>query len=210
MERRPPQEHRRRHRRLAAPAGGRGRGLIGHGVVLSAQPEPGPHYSEPGKTAMYVPVAFDALLPLGDQIPVGVPRGRRARDPWDGGPSRGWPSTRPRRRISAPCGVISGASRARIPPKPCPGAIRKAPSPGSRSTATNGARTPGGPASPTTAPAAPPADSPSSSSTARSAGTSSTSITSSRCPSSAAAMNSIPSLTSCRSAPTAMPWPTRE
>lgn len=48
--------------------GGHGRGLIGHGVVVSDKPELGPHYADPGKTAMYVDVAFDALLPLGDQI----------------------------------------------------------------------------------------------------------------------------------------------
>lgn len=48
--------------------GDHGRGLIGHGVVVSERPEAGPHYSEPGKTAMYVQVAFDSLLPLGDQI----------------------------------------------------------------------------------------------------------------------------------------------
>jgi 5-methylcytosine-specific restriction protein A len=62
--------------------GAHGRGLIGHGVVVSgqpgsAQPEPAPHSADsnragPGKTAMYVQVAFDALLPLGDQIAVDV------------------------------------------------------------------------------------------------------------------------------------------
>lgn len=64
-----------RHRNIAAGTdawllrqGDRGRGLIGHGVVVSKQPEPGVHYAEPAKTAMYVYVAFDALLPLGDQI----------------------------------------------------------------------------------------------------------------------------------------------
>ncbi|BCW66092.1 hypothetical protein NicSoilB4_08550 [Arthrobacter sp. NicSoilB4] len=64
-----------RHRNIAAGTdawlllqGDRGRGLIGHGVVLSEHPEPGPHYAEPAKTAMYVQVGFDSLLPLGDQI----------------------------------------------------------------------------------------------------------------------------------------------
>jgi 5-methylcytosine-specific restriction enzyme A len=72
--------------------GRHGRGLIGHGVVVSgqagsgqpgsgqpkpenpepAQPEPGPHHAGPGETAMPVIVAFDALLPLGDQIDVDV------------------------------------------------------------------------------------------------------------------------------------------
>ena len=66
-----------RHRNIAAGTdawlllqGDRGRGLIGHGVVLSEQPEPGPPLSAEAsdQTAMYVQVAFDSLLPLGDQI----------------------------------------------------------------------------------------------------------------------------------------------
>jgi 5-methylcytosine-specific restriction protein A len=58
--------------------GRHGRGLIGHGVVVSARPEParpepaqptaGPLHAGPGATARPVIVAFDALLPLGDQI----------------------------------------------------------------------------------------------------------------------------------------------
>ncbi|MDN4645767.1 HNH endonuclease [Arthrobacter sp. PsM3] len=64
-----------RHRNISAGTdawlllqGDHGRGLIGHGIVVSKQPEPGPHYAEPGKTAMFVQVAFDVLLPMGDQI----------------------------------------------------------------------------------------------------------------------------------------------
>ncbi len=80
-----------RHKDIAAGTdawlllqGRHGRGLIGHGVVLSQQPEPGAHYSEPGRTAMYVTVAFDALLPLGEQIPVGVLQEEATGVPWDG------------------------------------------------------------------------------------------------------------------------------
>ena len=66
-----------RHRNIAAGTdawlllqGDRGRGLIGHGVVLSEQPEPGPPYvpNAAQRTAMYVQVAFDSLLPPGEQI----------------------------------------------------------------------------------------------------------------------------------------------
>ena len=63
--------------------GDHGRGLIGHGVVVSEQPEAGPHYSEPGKTAMYVQVAFDSLLPLGDQIAAAVLRESVPEVPWE-------------------------------------------------------------------------------------------------------------------------------
>ncbi|QCB98536.1 HNH endonuclease [Arthrobacter sp. PAMC25564] len=80
-----------RHKDIAAGAdawlllqGRHGRGLIGHGVVLSQQPEPGAHHSEPGKTTMYVTVAFDALLPLGEQIPVDVLQEEAPGVPWDG------------------------------------------------------------------------------------------------------------------------------
>ncbi|HSO17377.1 MAG TPA: HNH endonuclease, partial [Arthrobacter sp.] len=88
-----------RHRNIAAGTdvwlllqGDRGRGLIGHGVVLSAHPEPGPHAPGPhapgshvpgphsvdprgattDQTDMYVQVAFDSLLPPGEQIAVDV------------------------------------------------------------------------------------------------------------------------------------------
>lgn len=72
--------------------GRHGRGLIGHGVIVSERPaprrqEPGavvaerpaPRLNEPGAASaapagspLYVRVAFDALLPAGDQIPPGV------------------------------------------------------------------------------------------------------------------------------------------
>ena len=78
-----------RHRNIAAGTdawlllqGDRGRGLIGHGVVLSEQPEPGPHTAEPAKTAMYVQVAFDSLLPLGDQIASAILREAVPAVPW--------------------------------------------------------------------------------------------------------------------------------
>jgi 5-methylcytosine-specific restriction protein A len=76
-----------RHRDIAAGTevwlllqGRHGRGLIGHGVVVSARPEPAqrgsarpepepePLQAGPDSTATPVIVAFDALLPLGDQI----------------------------------------------------------------------------------------------------------------------------------------------
>ncbi|HEY8701683.1 MAG TPA: HNH endonuclease [Arthrobacter sp.] len=66
-----------RHRNILPGAGawlllqGRsqhGRGLIGHGIVTSETYE-APHFSDPAKTMQYVSVTFDALLPLGSQIP---------------------------------------------------------------------------------------------------------------------------------------------
>ncbi|MBT2533352.1 HNH endonuclease [Arthrobacter sp. ISL-48] len=48
-----------------------GRGLIGHGIVTSESYE-APHYSDPSATLRYVSVTFDALLPLGSQIPLEV------------------------------------------------------------------------------------------------------------------------------------------
>ena len=57
--------------------GDHGRGLIGHGVVVSEQPEAGRQSIVPGgvlpdAAPVYVQVAFDALLPPGEQIPVDV------------------------------------------------------------------------------------------------------------------------------------------
>ncbi|GAA4036394.1 hypothetical protein GCM10023063_21530 [Arthrobacter methylotrophus] len=53
-----------------------GHGLIGHGVVMSESYEaprrPTPNSSVPNGTERYVSVAFDALLPLGGQIPSSV------------------------------------------------------------------------------------------------------------------------------------------
>ena len=84
-----------RHRNIAAGTdawlllqGDRGRGLIGHGVVLSEQPEPGPHSLEPreatiDQTAMYVQVAFESLLPPGEPIDVGVLAEVLPGVPWD-------------------------------------------------------------------------------------------------------------------------------
>jgi 5-methylcytosine-specific restriction protein A len=48
-----------------------GRGLLGHCVVMSESYEARQH-SGPGGNVRYVAVAFDALLPLGDQIPSSV------------------------------------------------------------------------------------------------------------------------------------------
>ncbi|HSO91818.1 MAG TPA: hypothetical protein VLR70_11765, partial [Arthrobacter sp.] len=57
--------------------GDHGRGLIGHGVVVSGHPETGPHSLTPAGAApdvapMYVQVAFESLLPPGEQIAVDV------------------------------------------------------------------------------------------------------------------------------------------
>ena len=85
-----------RHQEIAAGTdawlllqGDRGRGLIGHGVVLSAQPEPGPHSLDPrealtDRTTLYVQVAFDSLLPPGEQIAVDVLKEAVPGIPWDG------------------------------------------------------------------------------------------------------------------------------
>ena len=57
--------------------GAQGPGLIGHGVVLSEQEEPeepahpGPA-TAPDHAEFILQVAFDALLPLGDQVPAAV------------------------------------------------------------------------------------------------------------------------------------------
>jgi len=48
--------------------GRHGRGLIGHGVIVSERPAP----RVPPGSPLYVRVAFDALLRTGDQIPPGV------------------------------------------------------------------------------------------------------------------------------------------
>ena len=68
--------------------GDHGRGLIGHGVVVSEQPEAGPHSlmpadAAPAEAPMYVQVAFDALLPPGEQIAVGVLTEAMPGVPWD-------------------------------------------------------------------------------------------------------------------------------
>lgn len=64
-------------------------GLIGHGVVLSQQREPleEPGPPEPDAAPDYpgftVQVAFDALLPLGDQVPAGLLREAMPDVEWD-------------------------------------------------------------------------------------------------------------------------------
>lgn len=65
-----------------------GRGLIGHGVVVSAQPGPWPHAFDsaeagPDETRLCVQVAFDALLPPGEQIAVDVLKSAVPGVPWD-------------------------------------------------------------------------------------------------------------------------------
>ncbi|GAP55258.1 hnh endonuclease [Arthrobacter sp. Hiyo6] len=50
--------------------GRQGPGLIGHGRIVSGPPPSAP--GGPGTSAMLVPVAFDSLLPLGDQIAADV------------------------------------------------------------------------------------------------------------------------------------------
>ena len=84
-------------------------GLIGHGVVVSEQPDapeqqntaehtdpeaaaprqPGSEglaKPQPGPQVLTLLVAFDALLPLGEQVPVDVLRDAAPRIPWDGLP----------------------------------------------------------------------------------------------------------------------------
>ncbi|WP_346925329.1 HNH endonuclease [uncultured Arthrobacter sp.] len=85
-----------RHRNIAPGTdawlllqGDRGRGLIGHGVVLSAQPEPGPPLLDPreartDQTTWFVQVAFDSLLPPGEQVAVDVLKESAPAIPWDG------------------------------------------------------------------------------------------------------------------------------
>jgi len=64
-------------------------GLIGHGVVLSQQreplEEPGPPEPDaaPDHPGFTVQVAFDALLPLGDQVPAGLLREAMPDVAWD-------------------------------------------------------------------------------------------------------------------------------
>ncbi|MGP4034013.1 HNH endonuclease [Pseudarthrobacter sp. 1C304] len=74
--------------------GDRGRGLIGHGVVLSEQPEEGPPSSAgpgagPDSTAVYVQVAVDSLLPPGEQIAVGLLAEAVPGIPWEAGEPAG-------------------------------------------------------------------------------------------------------------------------
>ncbi|MFF2244647.1 HNH endonuclease [Arthrobacter sp. NPDC058130] len=57
--------------------GRHGRGLIGHGVIVSERPAPRLQPPEtasaaPAGSPLYVRVAFDALLPAGDQIQPGI------------------------------------------------------------------------------------------------------------------------------------------
>ncbi len=64
--------------------GAHGPGLIGHGVVLSEQL---PEHQEPAANqdapTITVQVAFDALLPLGDQVPAHVLLEALPGVPWD-------------------------------------------------------------------------------------------------------------------------------
>ena len=89
-----------------------GSGLIGHGVIVSETPAP--RLSTPGtgtagarpaaapaRSPVYVRVAFDALLPAGDQIPPGVLKEAVPGIDWDalnGSATR----RRPVRRVPAP------------------------------------------------------------------------------------------------------------
>lgn len=61
--------------------GRHGPALIGHGVVVSGRPEPEPHDAD--ETEIYVEAAFDALLPLGDQISSDTLREAAPGIPWD-------------------------------------------------------------------------------------------------------------------------------
>lgn len=64
--------------------GRHGRGMIGHGAVVSEQPFSVPHPAGPDKAAMSVLIAFDALLPVGDQIGPGILKEAVPGIPWDG------------------------------------------------------------------------------------------------------------------------------
>lgn len=59
-----------------------GRGLIGHGIVTSEVFET-EHYSDPARTLRYVDIEWDALLPLGSQIPSAVLADAVPRVRWD-------------------------------------------------------------------------------------------------------------------------------
>jgi 5-methylcytosine-specific restriction protein A len=82
-----------RHRNIAEGTdawlllqGDLGRGLIGHGVVLSDDPGPrSPASGEavPERAPMYVQVVFDSLLPPGEQIAVDVLAEALPGVPWD-------------------------------------------------------------------------------------------------------------------------------
>lgn len=68
--------------------GDHGRGLIGHGVVVSEQPDAGPHPTVSDGTApdagpAFVHVAFDALLQPGEQIALDVLTEALPGIPWD-------------------------------------------------------------------------------------------------------------------------------
>ncbi|KUM37043.1 HNH endonuclease [Arthrobacter sp. EPSL27] len=77
--------------------GDRGRGLIGHGVVLPEQPDAGPPPSVspqsaaagPDSTAVYVHIAVDSLLPPGEQIAVGLLAEAVPGIPWEAGHPEG-------------------------------------------------------------------------------------------------------------------------
>ncbi|MEO3932347.1 HNH endonuclease [Micrococcaceae bacterium Sec7.4] len=68
--------------------GDHGRGLVGHGVVVSERPEPLPDSpvsldAAPDETQLHVQVAIDSLLPPGEQIAVDVLQDKVPGIPWD-------------------------------------------------------------------------------------------------------------------------------
>lgn len=69
---------------------GKRRGLVGHGVT-SDWPFPAPHYSEPDRTTNYVPLEWDALLPLESRIPREVLELEVPDFKWRSVYSSGWP-----------------------------------------------------------------------------------------------------------------------
>ena len=106
--------------------GAQGPGLIGHGVVLSEQEEPEkPAQPEPaatsGHTECILQVAFDALLPLGDQVPAALLREAVPGVAWDGddiaGMEPGPGDEVPIRALWATHGPAQGAD----PTQPVPG-----------------------------------------------------------------------------------------
>ncbi|MET3921399.1 HNH endonuclease [Arthrobacter sp. UYEF20] len=84
------------HRNIPAGAdawlvlqGGHAGGMIGHGVVVSEHPGPAPEQAETGTGELSVLVAFDALLPLGEQVPAAVLNEAVPGVPWDAVPGSG-------------------------------------------------------------------------------------------------------------------------
>ena len=127
--------------------GRHGRGLIGHGVIVSERPaprapgtglrerRPDRPRAQPGAQSpspLYLQVDFDALLPAGDQIPTGVLAEAVPGIDWEAlhGPALAVdPAVEPLLRgLWGEFGPLPGLT----PPSPCPAPSRRRRSPGSR------------------------------------------------------------------------------